>query len=91
MTKTLLDITQEILSEMDSDDVNSISDTVESEQVANIVITVYRDMMSNRNWPHQKGAAVMTARSAYEFPCIGRTTYLNYEKLSKNINSESGI
>ena len=68
MTKTLLDITQEILSEMDSDEVNSISDTVESEQVANIVITVYRDMMSNRNWPHQKGAAVMTARGDSNFP-----------------------
>ena len=68
MAKTLLDITQEILSEMDSDDVNSISDTVESEQVANIVITVYRDMMSNRNWPHQKGAAVMTARGDSDFP-----------------------
>jgi len=68
MTKTLLDITQEVLSEMDSDEVNSISDTVESEQVANIVITVYRDMMSNRNWPHQRGAAIMTARSDSDFP-----------------------
>ena len=65
---TLLSITQEILSEMDSDAVNSISDTVESEQVANIVITTYRDMMSNRNWPHQRGAALMTARSDSEFP-----------------------
>jgi len=65
---TLLSITQEILSEMDSDNVNSISDTVESEQVANIVITTYRDMMSNRNWPHQRGAALMTARSDSEFP-----------------------
>ncbi|NOQ73240.1 MAG: hypothetical protein GQ574_14630 [Crocinitomix sp.] len=68
MAKTLLNITQEILSEMDSDEVNSISDTVESEQVANIVITSYRDMMSNRNWPHQRSAAVMTARGDSNYP-----------------------
>ena len=51
---TLLDIVQDILSEMDSDEVNSLSDTIESEQVAQIVKTTYSEMMSNRNWPHLK-------------------------------------
>ena len=54
MKMTLLDMVQDILSEMDSDEVNSISDTIESEQVAQIIRTTYSEMMSNRNWPHLK-------------------------------------
>ena len=52
MKMTLLAIVQNILNDMDSDDVNSISDTVESLQVAEIVRQAYVDMISNRNWPH---------------------------------------
>lgn len=51
---SLLELVQDILSDMDSDDVNSIDDTVESTQVAQIVKATYQAMMSNRNWPHQK-------------------------------------
>lgn len=54
MKRTLLDMTQEILSEMDSDEVNSIDDTVESQQVANIIRSCYLGIMSNRNWDHMK-------------------------------------
>lgn len=43
MQQTLLEIVQLILSAMDSDEVNSISDTVESNQVALIVKNVYYD------------------------------------------------
>ena len=49
---TELEMVQDILSEMDSDEVNSIYDTVESTQVAQILKTTYLEMMSNRNWPH---------------------------------------
>jgi hypothetical protein len=51
---SLLEIVQEILNDLDSDEVNSIDDTVESAQVAQIVKSTYQAMMSNRNWPHQK-------------------------------------
>lgn len=54
MKKTLLEIVQEILNDMDSDFVNSIDDTVEAQQVAQIVKSTYAEMMSNRNWPHLK-------------------------------------
>lgn len=54
MKKTLLEIVQIILNDLDSDEVNSIDDTVESQQVALIVRTCYEEMMSNRNWPHLK-------------------------------------
>ena len=53
MKFTLLELVQDILSDMDSDEVNSIDDTFESQQVAQIVKSTYIAMMSNRNWPHQ--------------------------------------
>ena len=49
---TLLDIVQDILNDMDSDYVNSISDTEEALQVAQIVKTTYYEMMSRRDWNH---------------------------------------
>ena len=44
MQYTLLDLVQIILSSMDSDEVNSVSDTVESNQVALLLKTTYYDM-----------------------------------------------
>lgn len=52
--KTLLEIVQNILSDMVSDEINDIDDTVESQTVASIVQTVYESMLANRNWPHTK-------------------------------------
>lgn len=46
MKYTLLELTQDVLSSMDSDEVNSIFDTVESQQVATIIKTVYDDIMT---------------------------------------------
>ena len=54
MKLCLLDMVQDILSDMDSDEVNSIDDTVESRQVAQIVKTTYMNICSNRNWGDQK-------------------------------------
>lgn len=52
MKYTLLEITQEILNAMDSDEVNDIDDTIESQQVANVIRNTYNNMISNRDWPH---------------------------------------
>lgn len=54
MKLTLLELVQDILSDMDSDEVNSINDTTESLQVAQIVKSSYFAMLSNRNWPHTR-------------------------------------
>src|SRR5574343_1557035 len=51
---TLLEIVQDIRSDLVSDEVNSIDDTVESQSVANIVKTSYYSMLANRNWPHTR-------------------------------------
>lgn len=48
---TLLDYVQTILSAMDSETVNSYSDTVESIQVANVVRTVYNDIQARVDLP----------------------------------------
>lgn len=49
---TLLEIVSDILNDMDGDFVDSINDTDEAMQVAQIVKSTYQAMMSNRNWPH---------------------------------------
>lgn len=48
---TVLDMVQDILSSMDSDEVNSISDTVESWQVANAVKTTYYEIIGGLDVP----------------------------------------
>lgn len=51
MKQTLLDLTQDILSALDSDEVNSINDTPEAMQVARTIKTVYNDIISRANLP----------------------------------------
>lgn len=52
MRLSLLDMVQTILSDLNSDDVNNIGDTVESMQVATIIRTVYFNILDGRDWPH---------------------------------------
>jgi len=49
---TVLKYIQKTLSEMDSDDVNNISETEESLQVAELLEDIFFDLMATRNWPH---------------------------------------
>jgi hypothetical protein len=67
---TNLDYVQTILSSLDSDEVNSISDTVESLQVANIVKTVYNDMQSRMELPEHKTLFELNASGDSVLPVI---------------------
>lgn len=58
---TLLQMTQGILSEMGSDEVNSISDTTESLQVANMIQTKYYDILAREALPEHEGLIGLTA------------------------------
>jgi hypothetical protein len=51
MKLSLLDMTQNILSALDSDPVSSIDETVEAVQVAEIIKETYFELISQRDWP----------------------------------------
>ena len=55
MKSNLLQVVQSILSDMDSEDVNTISDTVEAQQVASVVEDTYFNIIAARDIPeHNK-------------------------------------
>jgi hypothetical protein len=70
---TLLEIVQDILSDMVSDEINSIDDTVEAQSVAQIVKTCYLEMIAHRNWPHTK--------KLVQFEGLATTERPNYMRL----------
>jgi hypothetical protein len=68
--QSLLEIVKDILSDMDSDEVNSIDDTIESTQVAAIVASTLRAMYANRNWPHTRRLVNLTPSGDSSKPTI---------------------
>lgn len=85
MRDTVLKMTQDILSAMDGDEVGSISDTYESEQVVAILRTTYRDMVSNRNWAHLRQAFTLESFGNLALPThmrvpkkVKEMVFLNY-------------
>lgn len=70
MKLTLLELVQLILSDGDSDEVNSISDTTEALQVANIVKETYIDIISRANLPEHYTLFELEASGDSNFPCI---------------------
>jgi hypothetical protein len=67
---TLLDICQEILSSMDSDEINSLSDTVEAGQVAMIVRRVYLDLCARLNLNEHFDLFQLTASGDPALPIV---------------------
>lgn len=57
-------MTQNILSALDSDEVNSISDTAESLQVATIIKTSFFDLISSLNLPEHHNVFELTATTS---------------------------
>ena len=54
MKQTVLEIVQDVMSELNSDNVNGIDDTVESQRVARLLKTVYYEIISQRTWPDDR-------------------------------------
>jgi len=66
---TVLEMTQDILNDMDSDSVNSINDTIESLQVAAILQTTYHEIIDSRDqWDHLGQLGQLVASGNSELP-----------------------
>lgn len=65
---TILELAQDILSDMDSDEVNSINDTVEALQVAQILKSTYFSIIDGRDWPHLYKLFQLTASGDSALP-----------------------
>lgn len=61
MKFTLLDMVQEIASAMDSEEVNSIDDTVESYQIATLIRSVFYDLAIELQLPEHEGLFELNA------------------------------
>lgn len=73
MAKTLLNLTQNILSAMDSDEVNSIYDSVEAIQVATIILETLEAEFNNIDLPELSNIVQLTSASNLALP-----NYLHY-------------
>lgn len=87
MKRDLLDMVQEIQSDLDLDEVESIDDTMESEQIVIILKATYYSMISNRNWPHLRRSIQIEPYSDTARPThmkiqdeIKELCFLNYNK-----------
>jgi len=92
---TYIEIVREIMSDMISDDVDSITDTEESEQVARIVRSTYYEMIGRRNWPHLKRFSQINAVSDTEKPThfklpenIKELLFVHYDTASLSSSDE---
>lgn len=93
---TVLDMTQEILSSMTSDEVNSISDTTESLQVANILKRKYYDIISRGDLPEHNQVFQLTPSIDAASPVlmyvpdgIGHVEWIKYYDTNPLDNSNS--
>jgi len=90
-TPTLLEMTQNILSALSSDEVSSISDTVESLQVANIIKNKYYDIVNRSDPPKQDLLFQLTASGDSTKPTlmympstVTRVNWIKYYNSSPN-------
>lgn len=86
MKYTLLDMVQTILSSLDSDEVNSITDTTEALQIAYIVRNVFYRISSSADLPEQSGVFNLNASGAstptlmYRPSNVNSIEWLKYNK-----------
>lgn len=83
---TLLDLVQDILNDLSADPVNSIDDTVESQQVAQIVKSTYFALMHVRNWRGNQQLLNLIASGDDSLPThvtlpenLSELTFVNYD------------
>lgn len=80
---TVLDMTQNILSALEEDEVNSITDTVASTQVAEVLRETYYEILGNLKIPGQEGMFTLDGLSDTDRP--------NYLKVPSNVRNVDWI
>lgn len=90
MKTTLLELVQSILSDMDSEPVNSISDSIEAEQIASVIEDTYFNFITTREIPEHRRLIKLTSLSnsakPTHFEYVGRQLYW----VRYNIHESSG-
>ncbi len=80
MKRTLLELTQSILSDMDSEPVNSIFDSEEAQQVASVIKDTYYNIIAARSIPEHDRLLKLTSLSDNSRP-----THFTYPTNSKEV------
>ena len=85
---------QDILSDMDSDEVNSLGDTIESQQVAQILKTTYNEIIDGvDHWPHLDTLVQLEASGDNTKPTHMRMPtnlqFLNWIKYNKRLSTDT--
>lgn len=70
MARTVLEFVQDILTEMGGDEVNSISDTIEATDVANILKQVYSEIVDEYSLPSTSTLRALEALSDTDLPNV---------------------
>lgn len=90
---TLLEITQDILNDLDGDEVNSIDDTVEATQVAQIVKSTYFALAHIRNWYSNRTLVNLVASGDNSLPThvtlptnLSELVFINYDSAREGQN-----
>jgi len=92
MKMTLLTMVQNILSDMDSEEINSISDSNEAEQIAKVIENTYFNLISTRVIPEHAQVIKMVSYSSsvrpthFSFP----SRVKNIEFLDYNVSEAAG-
>jgi len=68
MKSTLLEIVQSILSDMDAEDVNTLSETVEATQIASVVQDTFYNIIAGREMPEHRKLVNLTSLSNSDKP-----------------------
>ena len=93
MKKTLLEMVQSILSDMDSESVNSIGDSVEAQQIASVIEDTYFNIIAARDIPEHRQLLKLTSLSStvrpthFQYP----TNTRDIVSLSYNIDTSGGV
>lgn len=89
--KTLLEIVQDILNDMDSDEVNSISDTVEATQIAQICQSVFYDVITTVDLPeHDELTTVAGLSNSAKPNFMDANSVTEIKELRYNVSETSG-